>query len=359
MEPVTIAVPKKHEAHMTNPIRVLVLGTGQMGSGIARLLLRKPRLELAGMFARRAARAGRDAGPLIGLGRDIGVKVSNDLARAIRDSAAQVAIQATCSRVDAAFDEIAPLLRGGVNVISIAEEMAWPAAAAPELAARLDALALEHGVSVVGTGINPGFVLDLLPIVLSAACAEVRAVRAERINDLAPYGPTVLQSQGVGLSPARFEAGLRDGSVVGHFGFPQSIHMVAAALGWEIERIEEHREPIVSEVARSTPFVEVEPGQVAGCRHTAVAWSGGRPVITLVHPQQIQPAAEGMATGDRIHIEGTPEIHLAGSPEIPGGIATPALAVNMVPRILNAPPGLHAMTDLPPATALPGRPAND
>jgi 4-hydroxy-tetrahydrodipicolinate reductase len=163
----------------------------------------------------------------------------------------------------------------------------------------------------------------------------------------------VLKSQGVGLTPERFVAGLEDGSVVGHVGFAQSIHLVAAALGWAIERIEETREPIVSAVARTTPFVEVRAGQVAGCRHTAVAWSAGRPVITLDHPQQVRPELEGVETGDRIRIEGTPDIHLTCSPEIPGGIATQALAVNTVPHILGAAPGLHAVTDLPPVTALP------
>ncbi|MEN8174821.1 MAG: hypothetical protein ABFS23_03605, partial [Pseudomonadota bacterium] len=263
---------------MSEPIRVLILGTGQMGSGIARLGLEKPRLALAGIFARRPERAGRDAGPLIGAGQDIGVTIANDLTRAVRDSKAQVAIQATCSRVAEAFDEIAELLQQGVNVISIAEEMAWPAAASPALSDRLDRLAIEQGVSLVGTGINPGFMLDLLPIVLSGACAEVFSIRAERINDLSPYGPSVLRTQGVGLTPAQFDAGLNDGTVFGHFGFPESLHMIAAALGWEIERIEQSREPIVSRVPRRTPFATVEPGQVAGCRHTAVAWSGGRPV---------------------------------------------------------------------------------
>ena len=343
---------------MTTPIRLLLVGTGQMGAGIARLALGKPRLALVGVWARRADRAGHDAGPLLGLGRDIGLPIAGDLAELVRSSRPQVAIQATCSRLVDAFDEIALLLQAGVNVISIAEEMAWPAAASPALAARLDALAVENGASLVGTGVNPGFVLDWLPIVLSGACAEVRAVHAERVNDLSPYGPTVLRGQGVGLTPAQFETGLRDGSVVGHLGFPQSIRMIAAALGWEIERLEEQREPIVSTVPRRTPFVQVETGQVAGCRHTATAWSRGRPVITLVHPQQIHPGLEGVRTGDSIRLEGTPVIHLAGSPEIPGGIATQALAVNLVPRILDAAPGLHAVTDLPPAHALPGGPVD-
>lgn len=196
--------------------------------------------------------------------------------------------------------------------------------------------------------------LDLLVIALTGVCAHVESITATRVNDLAPYGPSVLRSQGVGLTPERFASGVAEGQVVGHFGFPESIAMIATTLGWEIERIEQVREPIVSTVRRETPFVVVQPGSVAGCRHTAVAYRRDRPVITLVHPQQVCPEAEGLTTGDEIHILGEPEVHLAGSPEIPGGTATAALAVNMIPRVLAAPAGLVTMADLPVPAAIEG-----
>ena len=142
--------------------------------------------------------------------------------------------------------------------------------------------------------------------------------------------------------------------MVGHVGFAQSIHMIAASVGWEIERIEETREPIVSRVHRETSFISVEPGQVAGCLHTARAYRGGRPVITLIHPQQVRPDLEGVETGDSIDIVGLPDVRLSGSPEIPGGQGTVALAVNTIPRIIDAPPGLHTMADLPVPAAILG-----
>ena len=339
---------------MRDVIRVLVLGTGQMGSGIARLVLEKQGLALAGAYGRRTERAGMDLGRATGLDRDLGIPVSGDLAGAIEQARPHVAIQATCSRLDDAMDEITTLLRHGVHVISIAEEMACPAAEAPALAAELQQLAIDNGAAVLGTGINPGFVLDLLVIALSGVCSEVQSITARRVNDLSPYGPTVLASQGVGLSPAAFEQGLKDGSVVGHIGFVQSIHMIAAALGWDIDRIEQTREPIVAQAARQTPSISIEPGQVAGCLHTATAWRQEQAVITLVHPQQVHPQLDGLETGDSIEITGTPDVRLAGSPEIPGGQGTAALAVNMIPRILNASPGLYSMADLPVPAAMLG-----
>ncbi|HJM50912.1 MAG TPA: 2,4-diaminopentanoate dehydrogenase [Alphaproteobacteria bacterium] len=314
-------------------VRVLILGTGQMGSGIARMALDKPGLALAGAFGRRAERAGADLGRAIGLDRDLGLEVDSDLEAAIARARPDVAIQATCSTLADGRDEILTLVEHGIAVVSIAEEMAYPACGSPEIADEMHRLALKHGVAVVGTGVNPGFVLDLLIITLTGVCRDVEKISAERVNDLSPYGSSVLTSQGVGLTPQAFREGVANGSVAGHFGFAQSIHMIAAALDWEIERVEETREPIVAKVRRETPIVSVEPGQVAGCFHTARAWRGRRPVITLLHPQQVRPELEGVKTGDSIEISGSPDIHLSGSPEIPGGVATEALAINMIPRV--------------------------
>ncbi len=336
------------------PIRVLVVGTGQMGSAIARVILDKPGLVLAGAYGRRPERAGTDLGRAIGLGRDLGLSIHADLDAAVTASRPHVAIQATCSRLIEAAGEIGTLVRHGVHVVSIAEEMAYPACASASLAEELHRLAVAHRVSILGTGINPGFVLDVLVITVSAVCSDVESITATRVNDLSPYGPSVLRSQGVGLTPAAFDDGLARGSVIGHVGFEQSIHMVADALGCEIERIEETREPIVSRVRRATPHVTVEPGHVAGCRHAAVGYRRGAPFITLVHPQQVHPELEGVPTCDTIEIQGRPGVRLSGSPEIPGGAGTAALAVNMIPRVLGATPGLHTMLDLPVPAAMLG-----
>ncbi len=339
---------------MRDPLRVAVLGTGQMGSGVVRLVLEKRGLELVGAHGRRRERVGLDVGRAVGLSRDLGIALEGDLQRLLERARPDVAIQTTCSRAADARDEIETLVRGGANVISIAEEMAYPSQQSPRLADHLRDLALEHGVSILGTGVNPGFVLDLLVIVLSGVCARIESVEATRVNDLSPYGPSVLASQGVGLSPDAFERGVADGEVVGHFGFPESMGMIARALGWEIERIEQSREPIVARVRRETPLVTVEPGQTAGCLHRAVAIVAGRPAIQLLHPQQVQPEREGLETGDTISIRGTPPLRIEGRPEIPGGTATVALAVNAVPRVLDAAPGLWSMADLPPPAAILG-----
>ena len=339
---------------MRDVVRVLVLGTGQMGSGVARLVCEKQGLELAGAFARRAERDGLDIGQAIGLDQDLGKTITTDLDAAIARSRPDVAIQTTCSTIEDAMDEIATLANAGVNVISIAEELSYPAYRSPRVADELQRMAVANGVSILGTGINPGFVLDTLIVTLTGVCADVESISATRINDLSGYGASVLESQGVGLSEEAFRQGVDNGSVVGHIGFPESICLIAAALGWEIERIEETREPIISRIRRQTPLITIEPGQTAGCLHRAVAYRQDTAVITLEHPQQVRPELEGVETSDTIEIKGAPDIHLVGSPELPGDIGTIAIAVNVIPRVLNAAPGLQTMLDLPVSGAMLG-----
>ena len=337
---------------MHETIRVLLLGTGQMGSGIARVILEKQGLQLVAAHGRRKARAGMDLGQAIGLDRNLDIHISDEIPTVITQTKPHVAIQATCSTLEDALPEITTLVDSGVNVISIAEEMTYPAAKSPTQAKELHQLAVERCISVLGTGVNPGFVLDLLLITLTGVCSNIQLISATRVNDLSPFGPSVLTSQGVGLSSEEFRKGVKEGTVVGHIGFEESMHMIAATLGWTIDRIEQSRQPIVSQVKRETPFVIVEPGQVAGCLHTATAYRQDKPLIELIHPQQIHPQLEGVETGDTIEIKGTPDVRLAGSPEIPGSEGTAALAVNMIPRIINAAPGLYTMADLPVPAAM-------
>jgi 4-hydroxy-tetrahydrodipicolinate reductase len=339
---------------MSNALKVVVLGTGQMGAGIVELLRQKRGLELVGVYGRRPRPSPTDVGDAIGLGERMGLEVSNDLEALLTRTTPHVAIQATCSRVRDAMDEIRLLVRHGVSVVSIAEEMAYPACSSPRLSEEIHGLAVAHDTCVLGTGINPGFVLDLLVITLTGVCQRVESITAKRINDLSPYGATVLRSQGVGLTGDAFASGVADGTVVGHVGFPESIAMISDALGWHIDRVEETREPIVSRVRRETSAVTVEPGEVAGCLHTAVAYSGADPVIKLIHPQQVHPGLEGVTTGDHIEIKGEPDVTFSGSPEIPGGVATAALAVNVIPHVMNAEAGLKTMADLPVPAAFSG-----
>ena len=333
-------------------IRVLLWGLGAMGGGMAEMLLARENLRLVAALDQDPGKAGRDVGELLGLA-PAGIKVTADPGAAFSCNP-DLALVATASFVRDVFPHIEYALERGAHVITIAEEMAYPRAASEELAGEIDRLARRAEKTVLGTGINPGFILDTLIIALTGVCREVRHIHGRRVNDLAPFGPTVMRTQGVGTGPAEFAAGLASGEIVGHVGFRQSLLLMGKALGWELEDIVEEREPIISQVERRTKYVQVAPGQVAGCRHTARAHAGGREVIFLEHPQQICPEAEAIRTGDYITIDGDPPLELAIEPEIPGGAGTMAIAVNMIPLVVQGPRGLVTMADLPLPRALPG-----
>ncbi len=340
-----------------NPIRILQWGLGAMGSGMARLMLEKSGLQIVAAVDNRPDYVGKDLGEVLKVGKNLGVKITNKPEEVLKKEDVDIVVIATTSWLKEQITDLRKIVTAGINCISIAEEMADAYAQNPELASELDKLAKHHGVTVLGTGVNPGFVLDLLVVLLSGGNHQVERIEASRINDLSPYGPTVMQTQGVGSTLEEFNAGLADGSIVGHVGFPESIHMISDALGLGVDRIVQTREPIISKVYRETPHVKVQPGMVAGCAHTGIGYRGDKEVIKLIHPQQIHPELEQQETGDYIHIYGKPEIHMSIKPEIAGGIATEGLAVNMIPHVVAATPGLKRMIDLPVPAALMGESA--
>lgn len=340
-----------------NPIRVLQWGLGAMGSGMAKLMLEKNGLKIVAAVDSRPDYVGKDLGEVLKVGKTLGVKVTNKPEEVLKKENVDIVVIATTSWLKEQIPDLRKIVSAGINCISIAEEMADAYAQNPELARELDDLAKKHEVTVLGTGVNPGFVLDLIVVALSGGNHTVERIEASRVNDLSPYGPTVMQTQGVGTTPEAFKAGIADGSIVGHVGFPESIHMISDALGLGVDRIVQSREPIISKVFRETPHVKVQPGMVAGCSHIGIGYRGDKEVIKLVHPQQILPELENENTGDYINIYGKPEIHMSIKPEIAGGIATEGLAVNMIPHVVAATPGLKRMIDMPVPAALMGESA--
>ena len=326
--------------------RVISWGLGAMGQGMARLILSKEGMQLVGAIECDPNKIGKDVGEFLGQDK-AGVVIKSSLKEALEGNEADLLLIATSSFTREVFPQIKEGIEAGLNIITIAEEMAYPEAQEPELAKEINRLATEAGVTVLGTGINPGFVLDTLILSLTGVCLDVQAIKAARINDLSPFGPTVMRTQGVGTTPEEFEAGLKSGDIVGHIGFQESIKMIAKRLGWELDEIIETREPIISNVYRETQYVKVEAGNVAGCRHIAYGKKNGQTVITLEHPQQIHPHLEGVDTGDYIEIIGEPNVKMMIKPEIPGGKGTMACAVNMIPAVIKAAPGLTHMSELP------------
>lgn len=336
-------------------VKVILWGLGAMGSGMAKdIVENKKGIEIVGAIGQNPQKIGKDLGEVLGLNKKLGITISKNPAEILHSTKADVVLHSTQSFTKDVFPEIKLIVESGKNVITIAEEMSAPQVETPDLANEMDALAKKHNVTILGTGVNPGFVLDTLILTLTGACQVISKIWAARINDLSPFGPTVMKTQGVGTTVEEFHKGVENGTIVGHIGFQQSMYLIAKSLGWELDKVVESREPIITKVYRETPHVQVQPGMVAGCRHVARGFYNDQEIITLEHPQQIHPELEGIKTGDYITIEGTPTIKFADEQEIPGGIGTMATAVNMIPQVINAKTGLLTMPELPVITALMG-----
>lgn len=339
-------------------VRVGVWGFGAMGRGIVSMLLGKKGCEVVSVVIRKGSESVGKS--LFALHPELvrndhpDILFEGDSDKIFPRGSADIVIVATDSFTKDSLPKLKLLMENGINVISTAEEMAYPAIQQPELARQIDDIAKKNGVSVLGTGINPGMVLDLLILTLTGACESVDAIKAVRVNDLSPFGAAVMQGQGVGTTKDEFLKGVGDNSIVGHVGFPESIALVAKGLGWDEPKIEETREPIMTNVPRKTTYADVPAGNVAGCRQCGYGRINGELKITMEHPQQILPHLENIDTGDYIDITGSPNISMAIKPEIPGGIGTIAMCVNMVPHVINARPGLRTLLDLPIPRAIMG-----
>ena len=337
-------------------IRVAVWGFGAMGGGITKVLLQKTGVEITGVCDLHPNRVGKSIFDLLEVERGdrADVIVTSDIELALPEKSADVCILATDSFTKDVYPKLVKVLSHGINAISTAEEMSYPAAKEPELAQEIDRVAKKFGVTALGTGINPGLMMDLLAICLSGCMTSVEKVTCRRVNSLSPFGPLVMQEQGVGLTPEAFQEGVEKGELAGHVGFAESVGMISHALGWKIDEFTQQMAPILTEVDRKSPYGFASRGNVAGVNMTGQGYVEGRVMIDMIHPQQIEPELGGTHTGDYITLEGSPRVDMKIQPEVNGGIGTIAMCVNMIPHVINARPGLKTMIDLPVPHAIMG-----
>lgn len=330
---------------MTDPIRVIQYGLGPIGSMVARHVLERAGLELVGGVDVDPAKVGRDLGEVLGLGRTLGLVVRARLAEVLRERTADVALHTTSSYFDLFQGQILEILAAGLDVVSTSEELSFPWLAHPREAAAIDAAAKRAGKTVLGTGVNPGFLMDALPLFLTAICQRVERIDVQRVIDASTRRGPFQAKIGCGLTVDEFNARMAAGRM-GHVGLPESMGMVFHTLGRKLVHYESGVEPVVAHHPLRTEYVQVEMGQVQGLRQTARGYSESGEFMTLTFVAALEVEEEG----DTIRIGGRPdlEVRLRGTN---GDIATAAIAVNAVRRVREAAPGLVTMADLPIVTA--------
>jgi 2,4-diaminopentanoate dehydrogenase len=310
-------------------VRVSIYGAGQAGTAVAALLRERA------------------------LGGGAGFEVLGPFGRAEREpalaSGADVVVIATTSFLREIAEDVRAAIDAGSNVLTTAEEAAYPWATSPAIADEIDARARERDVTVLGAGLNPGLAFDALVLTVAGASATVASLTVERVVDLSGFGATVLRRIGVGHSAEAFAAGVASGEITGHIGFPQSMNVVAGTLGVTIDRIDRTITPIIGDRRYEVRHLTVEAGRTAGFEQHYVAVVDGRPWFEALFTAHLDPASFGKPARDEIWINGTPNLHYVVTPGFNPQSGSSAVIANSVRRVADAQPGWTTVASLPPA----------
>jgi hypothetical protein len=315
-------------------ISVAQYGIGPIGAEIARLLLTKPWIKVAGAVDIDPAKIGKDLGEVIGLGRTIGVPVTAEL-----QGKPDVVCHTTGSRLGEVAAQLESLLGRGCHVVSTCEELSFPLDRA--VRERLQQVARGANVALLGTGVNPGFVMDKLPLTITSVCQEVKSVEIIRIQNASTRREPLQRKVGAGMTTEEFRAAV-DAGKIKHMGLRESLMMVGSGLGVEFDSVtDETIEPIVAESEVVTQYLRVAPGQVAGVHQTI--YGTGRINVSL--ELRMYVGAEAVAA-DKVIVRGVPDVEMTIKDGVHGDRATAAMVVNAIPRIVQARPGVLTMDDI-------------
>ena len=329
-------------ASQKGPIRVLHFGLGPIGAGVVRQVAERKGFRIVGAVDIDPAKEGRDLGEVAGLGRKLKVKVSGDAKKAIRSSKPDAVVLCTASSMKGVLDQLETILKLKVPVVSTTEELSYPVKANMRYARIVHQMAKKAKVAVLGTGVNPGFVMDALPIMLTGVCERVDAIRVDRVQDARVRRLPFQQKIGAGLTREQFQRKVDDGSVR-HVGLAESVSMIAEALGWKLSRVTDEIQPKIATETVASEFLAVDEGYVCGIIQDGIGYRGDEPVITL-HMEAYLGAPESY---DSVEITGSPAIRSKIAGGVHGDIATASIVVNSLPKVLEVPPGLHTMRDMP------------
>lgn len=320
----------------------MLCGLGPIGAGIARLVLETEGLQVVGATDIAPDKAGKDLGVVLGLGRKLRLKVEGNPARFLRRTKADVAILSTTSSAKNIKPQVLALVAKGMNVVTTCEELSFPAPRNATAIREIDKAAKKKKVSVLGTGVNPGYAMDALALMLTAPCARVERVSVTRVVDAATRRLPLQRKVGAGLNLSQFRRAITEGTVR-HVGLTESAHMIAAGLGWKLDRVEETIEPAIAPRDLDTEYLRIPAGAAAGVKQHARGYMNGQAAISL----DLQMYVGAESPRDHVLIEGAPQIDMTIAGGVAGDLATAAIVVNSIPKLLAARPGVVTMRDIP------------
>lgn len=326
---------------MEEQIKIIQYGIGPIGLKVFGYLTSKPRIQIVGAIDADPHKQGIDLGELAGLSAPIGVKVSGDATAVLNEVDADVVILTTTSTLKSIQPQITEIVSARKHVVSSCEELVYPWMTHPDIAGELDTVARENNVAILSTGVNPGFLMDYLPLVVTGIAQRVDKVTIERLQD-AQFRRLPFQKKiGAGLLVDEFNERVEHG-VLRHVGLVESIHLLACGLGWKIDRAEESIAPVIASEQVNTPDLSIEPGMATGVRQVGRGFIQGKEVISLLFQATVGEANPR----DRICLEGNPLVEMTFKNGVNGDTATTAIIVNAVPTVMKAAAGLRTMADV-------------
>ncbi|MFX1367291.1 MAG: dihydrodipicolinate reductase [Promethearchaeota archaeon] len=328
---------------MSKPYRVIQIGLGTIGRPIAEAILNRENLSLVAAMDINPEFIGKKITEIVGTNKKSSVNVRGGLDEVL-GTAADVALIATSSSLKAVKLTILKALDAGLNVVSICEELSYPFKRHPDLSKELDLAAKEVGRSILGTGINPGYLMDILPILLTAPCQAFETVRVTRCIDSSKRRMSFQKKIGTGMTKKEFSVAISEGAITGHVGLTESIHMIGDALRLDLDLVEEiPPEPVIADAEVTTPFTTITPGNVLGLRSRGVGKRKDETIVTL----DFNAYAEANPEYDEVIVNGFPKIQQRIEGGVMGDHGTVAMAINTIPLVVQARAGLLTMKDLP------------
>ncbi len=323
-------------------VKIIQIGLGPLGQKVVRFALERGFIKIVAAVDPASDKAGKDLGEICGL-EPMNIPVCPDLATALKSASPGVALVTTISNVKKLEPLLIELAKAGLNVVSTCEELSFPWKTQPQVAKRIDEAFRENKVACVGTGVNPGYLMDFLPSVLTGVCQKVEQVKVLRVQDATPRRVPFQQKIGAGLTLPQFHEKVADGTLR-HVGLTESVHMIAHHLGWKLEKVTEDLNPVVADKDIQGGFVPITRGLASGVVQSARGYLDKKEVIIL----QFRAAVGEPESFDRVEIKGLPDIISTIPGGVNGDIATCAIAINAVRSIVESGPGLRTMIDMRP-----------
>lgn len=323
-------------------LRIAQFGLGPIGLETIKRVATKPWAQVVGAVDHDPAKVGADLGRLTGLKSLRGKGIYASLTELLRRQKPDLIYHTAVSRFASAFESLAVMADQGIHVVSSCEEMLFPALREPRLAAKLDRLCRASGSRMVATGVNPGFVMDVLALCLTGVSSHIDAIHIQRVVDASTRREPLQRKIGSGWAPADFRRRFARGEA-GHAGLKESLALVAHCLGWRLEKIRETGDAVIAEHDIQTRFLKVKRGQTCGLHQRAEAKVAGKKRLTL----DLKMYLDAAQPHDAIQIEGDPPLRLKLDGGVAGDLATVAALINTAPRLIQTAPGLKLMSDLP------------